>query len=224
MGSGCGKFLASVTGETRSSMANKSASARKARAPELAPRARVAFIVDAEFEDSEFRVPYDRVQEAGHEAIIVGIKANKPLTGKRGEQITTQYGAGEVSAAEFDALVIPGGYSPDHLRTDPKLVELTREMFRAGKPVAAICHGGWMLAEADIVRGRTVTSWPSIRTDLVNAGARWVDKEVVEHENLITSRKPGDLPKFVEALLEQIKQRMRAAETGPLEERPHAPH
>ena len=207
-------------------MANKAApNARKARAPELAPRARVAFIVDVEFEDSEFQVPYDRVRDAGHEAVIVGLEANKELKGKKGVQtITTQYAAGEVSPAEFDALVIPGGYSPDHLRTDKKMVELTREMFTAGKPVAAICHAGWMLAEADIARGRTVTSWPSIKTDLVNAGARWVDREVVEDENLITSRKPADLPKFSEALLKQIQRRMKAAETEAREERPHAPH
>jgi protease I len=187
--------------------------------------ARIAMPLGEGFEDSEFAVPREKLRQAGHEVVVFGVRANQKLTGKRrAVEATTDASAADLQASDFDALVIPGGYSPDHLRTDPKLVELTREMFRAGKPVAAICHGGWMLAEADIVRGRTVTSWPSIRTDLVNAGARWVDKEVVEHENLITSRKPGDLPKFVEALLEQIKQRMRAAETGPLEERPHAPH
>jgi protease I len=167
----------------------------------------VAFIVDQLFEDSEFQVPYERVREAGHEAVIIGLEADKKLKGKKGAQVTTQIAAQDVSAEDFDALVIPGGYSPDHLRIDPNMVELTREMFEAGKPVAAICHAGWMLVEADIATGRTVTSWPSVKTDLVNAGANWVDREVVQDENLITSRKPDDLPAFTDALLEQLEQR-----------------
>jgi protease I len=168
--------------------------------------AKVAFIVDEMFEDSEFRMPYDRVQEAGHEAVIVGLRAGKELAGKKGkEKITVERAAEDVAAAEFDALVIPGGYSPDHLRTSLKMVGLTRELFNAGKPVAAICHAGWMLVEADIADGRTVTSWPSIKTDLINAGARWVDREVVEDENLITSRKPDDLEAFTAALLRQLE-------------------
>jgi protease I len=166
---------------------------------------RVAFIVDDLFEDSEFQVPYDRVRQAGHEAVIIGLEADKKLKGKKGAQVTTQIAARDVSAEDFDALVIPGGYSPDHLRSDPSMVELTREMYEAGKPVAAICHAGWMLAEADIASGRTVTSWPSIKTDLVNAGANWVDREVVQDDNLITSRKPDDLPAFTNALLEQLE-------------------
>jgi protease I len=170
-----------------------------------AARRSVAFIVDQLFEDSEFQVPYERVREAGHEAVIIGLEADKKLKGKKGAQVTTQIAAQDVSAEDFDALVIPGGYSPDHLRIDPNMVELTREMFEAGKPVAAICHAGWMLVEADIATGRTVTSWPSIKTDLVNAGANWVDREVVQDDNLITSRKPDDLPAFTEALLEQLE-------------------
>jgi protease I len=168
--------------------------------------AKVAFIVDEAFEDSEFRVPYDRIKQAGHEAAIVGLRAGKELTGKKGkEKIAVELAAEEVSADQFDALVIPGGYSPDHLRTSLKMVGLTRELFNAGKPVAAICHAGWMLVEADIADGRTVTSWPSIKTDLINAGARWVDREVVEDENLITSRKPDDLDAFTAALLRQLE-------------------
>jgi protease I len=168
--------------------------------------AKVAFIVDDMFEDSEFRVPYDRVQQAGHEAVIVGIEAGKLLSGKKGkEKIKTERAVADVSADQFDALVIPGGYSPDHLRTSMKMVGLTRELFNAGKPVAAICHAGWMLVEADIADGRTVTSWPSIKTDLINAGARWVDREVVEDENLITSRNPQDLEAFSAALLRQLE-------------------
>jgi protease I len=178
--------------------------------------AKVAFIVDEAFEDSEFRVPYERVKAAGHEAVIVGVTAGKQITGKKGEEtITTELAAAEVSADDFDALVIPGGYSPDHLRTSMKMVGLTRELFNAGKPVAAICHAGWMLVEADIADGRTVTSWPSIKTDLINAGARWVDREVVEDENLITSRNPQDLEAFSRALLRQIESGPQASERPP---------
>jgi protease I len=169
--------------------------------------AKVAFIVDEMFEDSEFRVPYDRVKEAGHEPVIVGLKAGKRLQGKKGDvTITTDVSIDEVTPDRFDALVIPGGYSPDKIRLSEGMVELTRQIATTGKPVAAICHAGWMLAEADLVRGRTVTSWPSIRTDLVNAGANWVNQEVVEDGNVITSRKPDDLEAFTKTLLAQLEQ------------------
>jgi protease I len=168
--------------------------------------ARIAFIVDQLFEDSEFRVPYDRARSAGHECVIVGLEARKSLRGKSGrETLTTEVAVREVKPDEFDALVIPGGYSPDTLRTDVKMVGLVRQLFLSGKPVAVICHGGWMLAEADVAEDRTLTSWPSIRTDLLNAGARWVDRDVVEDGNLITSRKPEDLPVFCAALLRQLR-------------------
>jgi protease I len=167
--------------------------------------ARVAFIVDQMFEDSEFRVPYERVRKAGHEASIIGVHAGKPIDGKKGTQITPDRSIDDVTADDFEALVIPGGYSPDHLRMSRKMVGLTRDMFLAGKPVAAICHAGWMLVEADVADGRTVTSWPSIKTDLINAGARWVDREVVEDGNLITSRKPEDAAAFSDAVLRQIE-------------------
>jgi protease I len=169
--------------------------------------ARVAFIMDEMFEDSEFRVPYDRVKEAGHEAVIIGLKAGKKIEGKKGkETITTEIGIDDVSADEFDALVIPGGYSPDKIRMSDGMVALTKAIGTGGKPLAAICHAGWMLAEADLLRGKTVTSWPSLRTDLVNAGATWVDQEVVEDGNIITSRKPDDLEAFTKTLLVQIEQ------------------
>ena len=134
--------------------------------------ARVAFILDELFEDSEFQVPYDRVRDAGHEHVIVGLEAGKKVTGKNGAPVTIERGIDEVGADEFDALVIPGGYSPDKIRTSPGMVALTHDIHQGLKPVAAICHAGWMLAEADIVRGKTVTSYHSIKTDLRNAGAR----------------------------------------------------
>jgi protease I len=165
-------------------------------------------IADDMFEDSELRQPYDRLREAGHEVVLVGLEAGKQITGKRGEEKRTiEHAAQDVSAADFDALVIPGGYSPDKLRTSRPMVAFTRAFFDQGKPVAAVCHAPWMLIEADVAEGRTVTSWPSIRTDLINAGARWVDREVVEDGNLITSRKPDDLPAFSRAILRRLEER-----------------
>ena len=168
--------------------------------------ARIAMLLDETFEDSEFRVPYDRLREAGHEVLVVGREAGRQLTGKRGEEkVTTDVAVADLSADQVDAVVIPGGYSPDHLRTDIKMVGLTREVYLRGKPLAAVCHAPWMLIEADVADGHTVTSWPSIKTDLINAGARWVDREVVEDGNLITSRKPADLNAFCDAILRQLR-------------------
>lgn len=168
---------------------------------------KVAFIMDDMFEDSEFRVPYDRVKQAGHQPVIVGLESGKKVSGKSGDEtVTIEKSIDEVNADEFDALVIPGGYSPDKIRTNDKMVALTRSIAGDEKPVAAICHAGWMLAEADIIRGKTVTSWPSIKTDLINAGAEWVDQEVVEDGNIITSRQPDDLEAFSKTLLVQLEQ------------------
>jgi protease I len=175
--------------------------------------ARIAFILADTFEDSEYRVPFDSLRAEGHEPIVVGTEAGKMVSGKKGkERVETELAASAVTADDFEALLIPGGYSPDRLRTDADMVRLVREFDAARKPLAAICHGGWMLAEAGIVEGRTVTSWPSIKTDLVNAGARWVDRELVEDRNLITSRKPEDLPAFCSALLVQLDRCSKAAE------------
>ena len=168
--------------------------------------AKIAFIMDELFEDSEFEFPYGKVREAGHEAVIVGLEAGKTITGKKGSTATVDRSVDEVSASDFDGLVIPGGYSPDKIRSNQKMAELTREIHDAGKPVAAICHAGWMLAEADVVKGRTVTSWPSIKTDVINAGAEWMDQEVVEDGNLVTSRKADDLEAFTKTFLSQLEQ------------------
>ncbi|HYD40524.1 MAG TPA: type 1 glutamine amidotransferase domain-containing protein [Anaeromyxobacter sp.] len=176
--------------------------------------ARVAFIADDLFEDSELRIPWDRIREAGHEVVLVGLEKGKRIEGKKKEEtFTTDVRAADVSADEFDALVIPGGYSPDKLRMDIDVVRLVRNMFTAGKPVAAVCHGPWMLVEADALDGKTVTSWPSLKTDLINAGARWVDREVVEDENVITSRKPDDLPAFSNAILRRLSPEARLGTT-----------
>ena len=167
--------------------------------------AQVAFVLADDFEDSEFEVPYERIRGAGHRVSVLGPESGKEVRGKKGKvTFTVEATPDQVSPEDFDALVIPGGYSPDKLRTSPDVVKFVRAMFDGDKPVAAICHAGSLLVEADAVRGRTVTSWPSIRTDLVNAGASWVDREVVEDANLITSRKPDDLDAFVDAILRRL--------------------
>jgi len=167
--------------------------------------AKVAFVLADDFEDSEFQVPYDRIREAGHQVVVIGPESGKEVRGKKGKaSFTLEATPDEVNAADFDALVIPGGYAPDKLRTSPGVVKLVKGVFDGSKPVAAICHAGSLLVEADAVRGRTVTSWPSIRTDLTNAGAEWVDREVVEDGNLITSRKPDDLDAFVATVLRRL--------------------
>ena len=169
--------------------------------------AKIAFVMDNLFEDSEFRFPYDRAKEAGHETVIVGLEQGKELAGKKGkEKVTSDVGIDAVDAADFDGVVIPGGYSPDLIRGNEQMISFVRTLFENEKPVAAICHAGWVLAEADIARGKTLTSCPSIKTDLINAGAEWVDQEVVEDGNLITSRKPDDLEAFSKTFLSQVEQ------------------
>jgi protease I len=164
--------------------------------------ARVAFVLADDFEDSEFKVPYDALRQAGHEVTVIGKQAGKEVKGKKGkESFTPEKSPDQVSASDFDALVVPGGYSPDKLRMDEGVVKFVQGFFGSDKLVAAVCHAGSLLVEADAVEGRTVTSWPSIRTDLINAGAEWVDKEVVVDGRLITSRKPDDLPAFCRAIL-----------------------
>jgi protease I len=163
--------------------------------------ARIAIVLGPDFEDSEYDVPRTRLAAEGHEVVVVGSSQATELTGKKGDVTATiDIAVGDADANEFDALVIPGGYSPDHLRTDEAIVRFVRDMATKGAPVAAVCHAGSLLIEAGLVEGRMVTSWPSIRTDLVNAGAAWVDEEVVVDGNLITSRKPDDLPAFVDAI------------------------
>lgn len=166
---------------------------------------KIAVLVDQDFEDSEFRVPYDRMKEAGHEVDIIGLEAGKQIAGKKGkEKIKVEKAARDVKEADYDALIIPGGYSPDHLRMNMDAVRLTRTMALVNKPVAAVCHAPSLLIEADLVDDRMVTSWPSVKTDLLNAGARWVDREVVIDGNIITSRNPNDLPAFSDAILQAI--------------------
>jgi len=167
--------------------------------------ANVAIVLSDDFEDSEFRIPYDRLKSAGHNLTIIGTKAGDTVRGKKGKETAKIEASGaDRNAIDFAGLLIPGGYSPDHLRTDEAIVRLVKDFARAGKPIAAVCHGPQLLIEADLVRGKTVTSWPSVRTDLINAGANWVDREVAKDGGLITSRKPDDLEAFSAAFIEAL--------------------
>ncbi|HET6582548.1 MAG TPA: type 1 glutamine amidotransferase domain-containing protein [Nannocystaceae bacterium] len=167
--------------------------------------ANVAMVIGPDFEDSEFRVPYDALREHGHEVTLVGVRAGETVKGKKGkESAKVELAAPDANARSFDALVIPGGASPDHLRTDEAVVKFVRGFVDAGRPIAAVCHGPQLLIEADAVEGKTMTSWPSVKTDLQNAGAKWVDREVAVDGNFITSRKPDDLAAFSKALLEVL--------------------
>ncbi|MDZ7663023.1 type 1 glutamine amidotransferase domain-containing protein [Thiohalophilus sp.] len=162
---------------------------------------KLVFIVGEGFEDSEFQVPYERLKKAGHEVDVMGKEAGVDVHGKReGVAAHIDMDASKADPDDYDALVIPGGFGPDRLRTDEKIVAFVKGFVSTGKPVAAICHGPQLLIEADQVRGRTLTSWPSVRTDLLNAGAIWVDEPVVVDGNLITSRKPDDLEQFCQAI------------------------
>lgn len=154
------------------------------------------------FEDMELLYPYYRLIEAGAEVVVAGPKANTLYKGKNGYPFKSTAAITDQRAEDFDLLVIAGGFAPDKLRRDPKVQELTREIHEAGKVVAHICHGGWIPISAGIMDGFTCTSTPGIKDDLENAGAKWVDKEVVIDRNQISSRKPDDLPAFCKAIIE----------------------
>ncbi len=161
---------------------------------------RVAVLVADLYQELEFWYPYLRLREEGATVVAVGPE-KREYKSRLGYPAPAELPAAEAHAAQFDAVVIPGGYAPDYLRRSPALVSFVRDMAEAGKPVAAICHGGWMLCSARVVKGRRVTSVPAIRDDLENAGATWVDEEVVQDGNIITSRVPADLPAFLRAIV-----------------------
>ena len=166
---------------------------------------RVAILAENIYQDLELWYPLLRFQEEGAQVVVVGSGSARVYHGKFGYPVEVDKTAQEVSAAEFDAVVIPGGYAPDHMRRYPAMVSLVREAFLQGKVVAAICHGGWMLASAQILTGKTVTSFFAIKDDLVHAGAKFVDVEVAVDGNLITSRKPEDLPAFCRAIIAALE-------------------
>ena len=167
---------------------------------------RVAMLVEQEFEDREVTGPLDALRGAGATVVLVGPTAGAQFTGKRGEAVvTSDAAAGGARMHDFDALVIPGGHAPDRMRMRHAMVDLARDAMEAGKPVAAICHGPQVLISANALRGRTLTCWPSIAIDVKNAGGLYVDKPVVVDGNLITSRKPDDVPMFSEAIIQALR-------------------
>jgi protease I len=166
---------------------------------------RVAMLVEDDFEDRELTGPLEALRAAGATVTLVGPTAGAQFKGKRGGAIvTSDLAAGSAKMKDFDALVIPGGYAPDKMRMRHAMVDLARDAMEAGKPVAAICHGPQLLISANSLRGRTLTCWPSIAIDVKNAGGLYVDKPVVEDANLITSRKPDDVPVFNEAIIRAL--------------------
>jgi protease I len=162
---------------------------------------RVAILAEDLYEDLELWYPRLRLQEEGAEVVVVGPGEAREHHGKYGYPVTVDRTIQEVEVEQFDALVVPGGYAPDRLRRYPAMVDFVRQMARRGKIVAAICHGPWMLASAQVVAGKTVTCFFAIKDDLVHAGATYKDAEVVVDGNLITARKPADLPAFLVAII-----------------------
>jgi protease I len=167
---------------------------------------RVAFLATDGVEQIELTSPWKAVEEAGARPELISPKAGRiqAVNGMdKAETFKATRASGDVSLDEFDALVVPGGVkNPDKMRMDRPSVALVRSFVESGKPVAVICHGPWMLVEADVVRGRTLTSYPSLQTDIRNAGGTWVDEQVVTDGNLVTSRKPADLPAFCKTAVE----------------------
>ncbi|MBU1172838.1 MAG: type 1 glutamine amidotransferase [Proteobacteria bacterium] len=162
---------------------------------------RIIILVEDLFNIFEFWYPYYRLQEAGMEVTVVGPEKGKFYTGKPATEIQADIDAASVRVEDYHGLLIPGGYAPDRMRRYPAMVDIVRNMNMDQKPVAAICHAGWMLISADILKGRSVTSYVAIKDDMLNAGAVWKDRPVVVDKNLITSRKPEDLPVFMKTFL-----------------------
>ncbi len=169
---------------------------------------RIAVLATDGVEQSELLEPIRAARDEGAQVEIVSIKAGEIVPEKsdtKTEPVRVDRVVADTSAAEYDGLVLPGGTkNPDRLRIDRDAVEFVRAFFDAGKPIAAICHGPWMLVEADVVRGLTLTSWPSLRTDITNAGGHWVDEEVHTDDGVVTSRKPADLPAFCAKMIEEF--------------------
>lgn len=177
---------------------------------------RVAMLVARGFEEIEMTEPRKALLDSGAEVDLISPEREKVKAWDRkdwGREYEVDRPLDSANPDDYDALVLPGGVmNPDHLRTNDAAVEFAKAFFEAGKPVAAICHGPWLLVEADVLRGRTMTSYPSIRTDLANAGADWVDREVVVDSGLVTSRNPDDIPAFNRKMIEEIAEGVHAGQ------------
>ena len=181
---------------------------------------KIAFLATDGVEQVEYTEPRKAVEQAGATADLVSLKPGQ-IQGfnhlDKGDTFPVDKAVSQASADDYDGLVLPGGVAnPDALRTDKDAVQFARSFFEAGKPVASICHGAWTLVEADVVKGRTLTSWPSLRTDIENAGGAWVDEEVHTDRGLVTSRKPDDLPAFNAKLVEEFAEGVHAEQAEAL--------
>jgi deglycase len=175
---------------------------------------RIAFLATDGFEQVELASPWTAIESAGAKPELISIKPGK-IQGfnhdEKADQFEVDRTVDDVSAEDYDGLVLPGGVmNPDMLRMNETAVDFVRDFFKQGKPVASICHGPWMLVEADVVDGRKLTSWPSLKTDIRNAGGNWVDEEVVVDNGLVTSRKPDDLPTFCAKAVEEFAEGVHA--------------
>jgi len=172
---------------------------------ESSKRNKVACLLADGFEDSEFRVPHDRLKNAGYEVVVIGRKAGEKLSGyKKLETATTDLAIEDAIPEAYAGLLIPGGQSPDHLRVDRRFVDFVKQFDASGRPLAAVCHGPQLLLSAELQRGRTLTAWPTVQGDLRQAGAHVKDEAVVVDRNWITSRKPDDLPAFSSRFIEEL--------------------
>jgi protease I len=166
---------------------------------------RIACLLAEGFEDSELRVPLDRLREAGYLVEIIGADPGQALEGERKrEKVTTDFGIDEVQVGDYEGLLIPGGYSPDKLRADQRFIDFVKDFDRTRRPLAAVCHGPQLLLAAELQRGRTLTAWKTVQSDLRQAGANVKDQAVVVEGNWITSRKPDDLQLFCAKFIEEL--------------------
>jgi protease I len=165
---------------------------------------KVALLLDSGFQDAEAVYPHYRMQEAGFEVGLIGPEANTDYTGEYGYTLTSNKSAEEIYINDYEAVIVPGGHAPDSMRVKPEMVNLIKQANEGDTTIAAICHGPQLLIEADVVEEKSATSYRAVKTDLINAGANFEDKEVVVDQNLVTSRTPDDLPAFTNALLDNI--------------------
>ena len=175
---------------------------------------KVAIFTEDLYEDVEFWYPYYRLKEAGHQPVVVGSGKKNGFRGQHGIENKADLAIRDAHPGDFDAVIIPGGYAPDRMRQEPRFAELVKLVHDEGKLVASICHGPWVLASAGILKGRKVTCWPTLKDDMMNAGARYMDREVMVDGNIVTSRCPDDLPAFMAEVLRFLG--TRGSEEGPV--------
>lgn len=166
---------------------------------------KIIILTEQQFNDQEFWYPFYRLKEAGATVTVTGSGSADKYTGKAGTETAVDMSADSINPDQYDGIIIPGGFAPDFMRRYPAMVSLVKKIAEAGKVTASICHGGWMLASAGILKGKNVTSFFAIKDDLVNAGANWTDEEVVVDGNLITSRVPDDLPVFMKTVVKALQ-------------------